>query len=82
MSRIGKKPITIPAGEEVKTVGSTVTVKGPLGKLEWPMVQGLDVAIKDGQVLVGRSSEYRTVSAWHGPTRAELSNMSQGVTKG
>jgi large subunit ribosomal protein L6 len=82
MSRIGKKPIAIPAGVEVKTVGSTVTVKGPLGKLDWSMVQGLDVAIKDGQVLVGRSSNDRKVRALHGLTRAELNNMIQGVTKG
>ncbi len=82
MSRIGKKPITIPAGVEVKAVGSTVTVKGPLGKLAWPMVQGLDVAVKDGQVLIGRSSDDRKIRALHGLTRAELSNMVQGVTKG
>lgn len=82
MSRIGKKPITIPAGVEVKAVGSTVTVKGPLGKLEWPMVHGLDVAVKDGQVLIGRSNDDRKIRALHGLTRAELSNMVQGVTKG
>ncbi|MDH4302589.1 MAG: 50S ribosomal protein L6 [Nitrospira sp.] len=82
MSRIGKKPITIPSGVEVKTVGSTVTVKGPLGKLDWAVVPGVDVAIKDGQVLVGRSSDDRKLRALHGLTRAELSNMIQGVTKG
>jgi large subunit ribosomal protein L6 len=82
MSRIGKKPIAIPSGVEVKTVGSTVTVKGPLGKLDWSMVQGLDVAVKDGQVFVGRSSDDRKIRALHGLTRAELSNMIHGVTKG
>ena len=82
MSRIGKKPIAIPAGVEVKTVGSTVTVKGPLGKLEWSIVQGLDVAVKDGQLLVARSSDDRKVRALHGLTRAELNNMVHGVTKG
>lgn len=82
MSRIGKKPIPIPSGVEVKTAGTTVTVKGPLGKLDWSGVPGVDVVIKDGQVLVGRSSEDRKVRALHGLTRAELSNMIQGVTKG
>jgi large subunit ribosomal protein L6 len=82
MSRIGKKPIVIPSGVEVKTVGSTVTVKGPLGKLDWSVVQGLDVGVKDGQLVVGRSSDDRKVRALHGLTRAELSNMIHGVMKG
>ncbi|MGZ8365773.1 MAG: 50S ribosomal protein L6, partial [Nitrospira sp.] len=82
MSRIGKKPIVIPGGVEVKVAGSTVSVKGPLGKLDWSLEQGVDVAVSNGQVLVGRSSDDRKLRALHGLTRAELSNMVQGVTKG
>jgi large subunit ribosomal protein L6 len=82
MSRIGKKPIAIPTGVEVKTVGSMVTVKGPLGKLDWSVVQGVDVAVKGGQLLVGRSSDDRKIRALHGLTRAELNNIIHGVTKG
>ncbi len=82
MSRIGKKPIAIPSGVEVKVAGTTVSVKGPLGKLEWPVAHGIEVAVSNGQVLVNRSNDDRKVRALHGLTRAELSNMIQGVTKG
>ncbi|MEK6670527.1 MAG: 50S ribosomal protein L6 [Nitrospirota bacterium] len=82
MSRIGKKPIQIPAGVDVKVAGSIVSVKGPLGKLDWSLSSGLGVSIANGQLLVNRSNEDRQVRALHGLTRAELSNLVQGVTKG
>lgn len=82
MSRIGKKPITIPSGVEIKVAGSTVSVKGPLGKLDWSLQDGVKVAVNEGQLIVDRASEDRKVRALHGLTRAELSNMVQGVTKG
>jgi large subunit ribosomal protein L6 len=82
MSRIGKKPIVIPGGVEVKVAGSTVSVKGPLGKLDWSLQDGMKVAVNNGQLIVDRGSEDRKVRALHGLTRAELSNMVQGVTKG
>lgn len=82
MSRIGKKPIVIPGGVEVKVAGSTVSVKGPLGKLDWPLVQGVGVAVDNGRVVVSRSSDDRKVRALHGLVRAELNNMIHGVTKG
>ena len=82
MSRIGKKPIAIPGGVEIKVAGSTVSVKGPLGKLDWPLKDGLKVAVNNGQLIVDRASEDRKVRALHGLTRAVLSNMVQGVTKG
>ncbi|GKS65103.1 50S ribosomal protein L6 [Nitrospira sp.] len=82
MSRIGKKPIAIPGGVEVKVAGSTVSVKGPLGKLDWSLKDGVKVAVNNGQLTVDRASEDRKVRALHGLTRAVLSNMVQGVTKG
>ena len=82
MSRIGKKPIVIPDGVEVTVVGSTVSVKGPLGKLDWPLVPGVGVAVDNGRVVVSRSSDDRSVRALHGLVRAELNNMIHGVTKG
>ena len=82
MSRIGKKPIAIPGGVEVKVAGSTVSIKGPLGKLDWRLVQGLGVEVANGQVVVSRASEDRKVRALHGLVRAELNNMIHGVTKG
>ena len=82
MSRIGKKPIQIPAGVDVKVAGPIVSVKGPLGKLDWLLSSGLGVSIADGQLVVKRSNEDRQARALHGLTRAELSNIVQGVTKG
>lgn len=82
MSRIGKKPIAIPGGVEIKVAGSTVSVKGPLGKLDWSLKDGVKVAVNNGQLIVDRGSEDRKVRALHGLTRAVLSNMVQGVTKG
>ena len=82
MSRIGKKPIALPSGVEVKVAGATVSVKGPLGKLDWKLGDGLGVAVENGQVVVSRSSEDRKVRALHGLVRAELNNMVHGVTKG
>lgn len=82
MSRIGKKPIAIPGGVEVKVAGSTVSIKGPLGQLDWSLVQGVGVAVDNGQVVVSRSSDDRKLRALHGLVRAELNNMIHGVTKG
>lgn len=82
MSRIGKKPITVPSGVDVKVSGSNVSVKGPLGKLDWALAQGVSVAVDNGQIVVSRSSEDRKLRALHGLVRAELNNMVHGVTKG
>ena len=82
MSRIGKMPIAIPAGVEVKVAGPKVSIKGPLGKLDWALDEGLGAMVEGGQLLVSRSTEERNVRALHGLARAELSNMIQGVSKG
>jgi large subunit ribosomal protein L6 len=82
MSRIGKKPILVPAGVDVKVTGSVVSVKGPLGKLDWTLKPGIGVTVEKGQMLVTRSSEERKIRAMHGLVRAELNNMVHGVTKG
>ncbi len=82
MSRIGKKPIQIPTGVDVKVAESIVSVKGPLGKIDWSLSAGIGVSITDRQIVVTRSEEDRHIRAMHGLTRAELNNMIQGVTKG
>lgn len=82
MSRIGKKPIPVPTGVDVKVAGAVVSVKGPLGKLDWTLVSGIGVKLENGQVLVTRPNDDRNVRALHGLVRAELNNMIQGVTKG
>jgi large subunit ribosomal protein L6 len=82
MSRIGKMPIAIPAGVEVKVMGPKVSINGPLGKMDWPLEEGLGAVVENGQLLVNRSSEDRNVRALHGLARAELSNIVLGVSKG
>jgi large subunit ribosomal protein L6 len=82
MSRIGKKPIPIPPGVEIGVGGNKVSVKGPLGKLEWPLDEGVAVAVADGTIQVKRASDDQRLRALHGLVRAELSNMIQGVSRG
>jgi large subunit ribosomal protein L6 len=82
MSRVGRKPIPIPKGVEVNSSGRTVSVKGPLGRLEWSLVPNISVAVADGHMQVNRAGDDPKVRALHGLARAELSNMVIGVTKG
>jgi large subunit ribosomal protein L6 len=82
MSRIGKKPVQLPSGVDVKVAGFVVSVKGPLGKLDWTLTSDIGVAVEKGQIVVTRSSDDRKVRAMHGLVRAELNNMVHGVTKG
>jgi len=82
MSRVGRLPIPIPAGVDVKIVDGTVSVSGPMGTLERTVHPDIGVAIDDARVLVSRRSEDKFHRALHGLTRALLANMVQGVTKG
>jgi large subunit ribosomal protein L6 len=82
MSRIGKKPITVPQGVKIAVEDNTVKVEGPKGRLSQSIPSGLSVKM-DGQVLtVDRSSDHRTVRALHGLTRSLLANMVHGVKDG
>ena len=82
MSRIGRKPITIPKGVQVGVQGQQVEVKGPKGRLELKVHDLCSVKIADGSVVVGRGAEHRSARALHGLTRALVANMVQGVTEG
>jgi large subunit ribosomal protein L6 len=82
MSRLGRKPVSIPSGVEVKVADRLVSVKGPLGKLEWTLSPGVSVAVADGQVQATRAGNDPKLRALHGLVRAEISNMMLGVTKG
>lgn len=82
MSRIGKKPIAIPSGVEVKTSGPRVSVKGPKGELSWTHPEGVSVAVEGGEAVVTRKSDAKPVRALHGLTRALLQNMVTGVSEG
>lgn len=82
MSRVGRKPIPIPSGVEVQVGGQQVSVKGPLGTLQWSVAEGIRVAVADGQVQVARENDEQKYRALHGMVRAELNNIIHGVTKG
>ena len=82
MSRIGKKPIPVPAGVTVTIEGNTVKVKGPKGELQREFRSEMAIAQEDGQLLVTRPSDSKEHRAFHGLTRALLANMVEGVTAG
>ncbi|HWV56613.1 MAG TPA: 50S ribosomal protein L6 [Longimicrobiales bacterium] len=82
MSRIGKKPIPLPAGVTATIEGGVVRVKGPKGELEQAVRPEMTVSIADGEIRVTRSSDAKTHRAFHGLTRALIANMVQGVTDG
>ncbi|MBX6363531.1 MAG: 50S ribosomal protein L6 [Gemmatimonadetes bacterium] len=82
MSRIGRKPIPVPAGVTVTVDGSTVAVKGPKGQITRTFRPEMTVRVGDGAVTVERPSDQKEHRALHGLTRALLANMVQGVTEG
>jgi len=82
MSRIGKKPISLPAGVEVKVDGNQVTVKGPKGTLTQKIPRGISVVQEGKEVWVMRASDSKEHRAFHGLSRALIANMVEGVTKG
>ncbi|MGE4214472.1 MAG: 50S ribosomal protein L6 [Anaerotignaceae bacterium] len=83
MSRIGKLPVEIPAGVEIKLAeGNLLTVKGPLGTLERKLADDMNIAIEASQVVVTRPSDLKRHRALHGLTRTLIFNMVEGVTKG
>lgn len=84
MSRIGKKPVTIPGGVEAKIDGNTFSVKGPLGSLELAFRDEVEVVLEDDpkQIVVSRKKDNRDGRALHGLTRALIANMVEGVSNG
>lgn len=82
MSRVGKKPITIPKGVEVHVDGAAVRLKGPKGSMEAPILAGMKVSAKDGRLEVVRQGEEKRDKAIHGLNRALLQNAVTGVTDG
>lgn len=82
MSRIGRKPITIPGGVDVKIADGVVTVKGPKGTLNTEYNEDIVVQTENGEILVTRPSDKKEHRALHGLTRALVNNMVVGVTEG
>jgi large subunit ribosomal protein L6 len=82
MSRVGKKPVEIPAGVTVTLNGNTVTVKGPKGELTRTFHADIEIKVEDNIVTVSRPTEGKLHRSLHGTTRAIIANMIEGVSKG
>lgn len=82
MSRIGKKPVPIPAKVTATINGQQVTLKGPKGELSMTVHPDITVAQEDGNLVVTRPSDEREHRALHGLTRALVANMAKGVSEG
>ena len=82
MSRIGKKPISVPAGVEVKNDDNLITVKGPKGELTKQFSKELTINVADGVITVTRPSDDKNHRSLHGLTRTLIANMVEGVTNG
>ncbi|HAQ63480.1 MAG TPA: 50S ribosomal protein L6 [Ruminococcaceae bacterium] len=82
MSRIGRQPIAVPAGVEVKIDGSTVTVKGPKGTLTRTVHNNMKVELNGAEITVTRPDETNLNKSLHGLTRTLIANMVKGVTEG
>ncbi|MCL1831391.1 MAG: 50S ribosomal protein L6 [Oscillospiraceae bacterium] len=82
MSRIGKMPISVPAGVDVKIDGCCVTVKGPKGTLTKEFKPSMKIALNDGTVTVTPATDSKADRSFHGLTRTLLNNMVVGVTQG
>jgi large subunit ribosomal protein L6 len=82
VSRIGKQPIPVPSGVEVKIDGSTVSVKGAKGELSQTFSDTLGIAMEEGVIVVTRPDDSREAKSLHGLTRTLISNMVTGVSDG
>ncbi|SFB25031.1 MULTISPECIES: 50S ribosomal protein L6 [unclassified Bacillus (in: firmicutes)] len=82
MSRVGKKPIEIPAGVTVTLDNNTVTVKGAKGELTRSFSPDMEIKIEENVITITRPSDIKEHRALHGTTRAVLANMVEGVSKG
>ena len=82
MSRIGRQPVSIPAGVEVTISGRDVSIKGPKGSLTHTVAAPIEVTQDDGKITVTRPDDARESRSLHGLTRSLLANMVVGVTQG
>lgn len=82
MSRIGRLPVSVPAGVKVDLKGSELAVKGPKGEMKRLFSPQVAIAVENNQILVTRSSDLAPVRALHGTTRALIQNMVTGVSTG
>jgi large subunit ribosomal protein L6 len=82
MSRIGKRPVTVPSGVTATVEGQTVKMKGPKGQLQFVVHGDVEVKFEDGQVKVAPRHDTHRAQALYGTARAQVANLVLGVTKG
>ena len=82
MSRIGKQPVTVPAGVDVKIDGHIVTVKGPKGELTREFNPMMTISQEGEEIIVSRPDDSREARSLHGLTRTLIHNMVEGVSNG
>ncbi|NGP58614.1 50S ribosomal protein L6 [Paenibacillus thiaminolyticus] len=82
MSRIGRKPITVPGGVTVTLDNSVITIKGPKGSLSRELHKDMKVSVEENVIHVERPSDNKLHRSLHGTTRSVISNMVNGVTEG
>ena len=82
MSRLGKKPVSIPDKVKINVDGRTVNVEGPKGKLSYVAQPAIDIKVDGNEVHVTRKNDERTSKAFHGLTRSLIQNMIVGVSEG
>lgn len=82
MSRIGKKPVSVPAGVKISVTADAILIEGPKGKLSFPIPPRFKVEMKDNAVVVTRPSDEKQDKATHGLVRSLINNMIIGVTAG
>lgn len=82
MSRIGKQPVAIPGGVEVKLKERLISVKGPKGQLSWEYPEGVSLTVADSTAVFARDNDAKPTRALHGLSRSLLQNMVVGVSEG
>ncbi len=82
MSRIGKQPVKVPGGVDIKVQNRMITVKGPKGQLQYEHPLSISVSVKDGEAVIERDSDKKETRAFHGLVRSLVQNMVTGVTEG
>jgi large subunit ribosomal protein L6 len=82
MSRLGKKPLSIPSEVKVAIEANSVRVEGPQGKLSWNLPYRISAQVKDNQILFSRAADSKLDKSLHGLSRAVVSNMLKGVKDG
>jgi large subunit ribosomal protein L6 len=82
MSRVGKNPINVPDGVDVKIQKELIVVKGPKGELRWNFPAEMKVSQKDKRIVVERPSDAKQIRSLHGTTRSIIANMVTGISSG